>query len=268
MSLKAAMPLVVATGLDWSPWPGDRPHLWLSRPEGKLAYSEQFESLVSFHHGASAGDIDNDGDLDIVLTDGGAHEAGTPARQPLILDNDGQGTFRARAAGIPLSCNEVPFFSVELVDVDRDGFIDMLAGGDERYVYEGVEYIGLLSTVFWGDGSGGFSDESRTILPEVRDWGAPLDFLVADLDGDGVKEIVVLRTNNTEAAFYKGYRIQFLERSSARRYAEYDTIQDENAAWLDWLRLMDVDDDGAAELIADDRGRSLVWQPDGTGRFR
>lgn len=70
----------------------------------------------------SFGDIDNDGDFDLLLT---GHEAGNTNR---ILVNDGNGNFSPNPAQATVSFGSTPQQSV-MQDFDNDGFIDILISG-------------------------------------------------------------------------------------------------------------------------------------------
>ncbi len=259
--------LVISTGWDAAPWPGDFPHLYLSGPDGKLRFQKGYESIVGFFHGGASGDLDGDGDIDVLLANGGARGPDGNPRQPCILINDGKGSFTVDRTGIPGSLVDLPFFSAELVDVDEDGRLDLLAGGDEKIYYEGKVYDGVATAVYWGTGDGTFSDGSRTVIPEILKWGAVLDFIAQDIDGHPGKELIVLRTTSYIDLFYKGYKIQILKRGPEGSFTETQVITDENAPWIDWLRLKDVNGDGTLDLIHDDKKSLLAWLGDGSGAF-
>ena len=76
---------IAGHGYDKPPYPGEAPVLLLSTENG-LRQVEGLDHLAGFHHGAAAADIDNDGDLDIFVTD-------NIADGPFFLINDGDGVF-------------------------------------------------------------------------------------------------------------------------------------------------------------------------------
>lgn len=140
--------------------------------------------MVGFHHGGAAADIDADGDLDVFVTV-------NPRLAPFFLINNGQGQFtvdRTRLAsnlgGTQLSGK--PLFSAELIDVDKDGYVDLIVGGHDRQ--------GMPTYICWGDSTGIYSATKATTIPTVPNEGVVLDFDAEDLDGDGDRDLVVTRT--------------------------------------------------------------------------
>lgn len=74
---------------------------------------------------ADFGDIDNDGDLDLVITN---HDATIQ-----LFENDGTGNFSEITAGSGLEITGF-FLQSKFVDMDNDGFLDlMISGGIERF---------------------------------------------------------------------------------------------------------------------------------------
>ena len=144
------------------------------------------EHWVGFFHGAASADVDDDGDLDVVLTD----------LTRLVLLVNGRGRFTERRHALPLR----GAFTAELIDVDLDGYIDLLVGGDED---------ANPTEIYWGDRSRTYSVERRTMLPAVRGQETVVDIDAEDLDGDGVRDIVLDRTGGGDNA-YEGYYIQLL----------------------------------------------------------
>ncbi|MCJ7593130.1 MAG: FG-GAP-like repeat-containing protein, partial [Woeseiaceae bacterium] len=105
--------------------------------------------------GITTADVDNDGDLDLLLV------SNSPARGYLYLRDGGLYVFKQT------------FFNVEgymgaFADLDNDGDLDVVFGGDER--------------VFLNDGTGTFSSGQSVPVDEISD---PRGIAFADIEGDG-----------------------------------------------------------------------------------
>lgn len=261
--------LIADHGYDQSPFPGAPLRLALSQADGKLKVVDMSAFGSGFHHAAAAADINGDGFVDIVATDnfhGGA----------LILMNDGKGNFTADATRLPGTFTSGPgrmAFTTELIDVDGDGFADLLIGG-----HDDQSSATLPPTIYWNDGSGHFAEAASTVLPYPAGYGVTLDFDVADLDGDGKKEVVMNHT--TLNPFYSGFRWSVIAMNghaatdaSARWFGSVfdnglgqcaNDCYSADKAWTKWLRLVDHDGDGKIDLLVTDKGRNLWFKNTGT----
>lgn len=116
---------------------------------------------------------------------------------------------------------------------------------------------------------GGVRAEDRT--PAVEGQGIVVDIDAEDLDGDGLREIVLDRT--TSDPFYLGFYIQVLTGLGGREFADETDRRivggaDPEHRWFDWLRLIDVNDDGHLDIFADDYDdHGVTWLNDGSGRL-
>jgi hypothetical protein len=96
-----------------------------------------------FTHSADVGDIDGDGDLDIVYDDICGEDVGGD-EEIRILKNDGSGNFSFSQFYSDDNC---PWTSTKLVDLDNDGYVDLVLGAMDS---------GGNSVVVWNNGAGEF----------------------------------------------------------------------------------------------------------------
>ena len=128
----------------------------------------QFQSMtlsdfVSDGRDVTFGDVDGDGDLDILVAVGGGVDTNPNYADRLWL-NDGYGNYIDSGERIGDQFTNV----ITLGDVDGDGDLDLLAGNTYQ------------TTVWLNDGSGKFSDTGQVLAaPVIR------NLTLADLDGDG-----------------------------------------------------------------------------------
>jgi len=148
-----------------------------------------------FGHGVAVGDIDNDGDLDVFVTNYGANR---------LYQNSGEGTFTDITAKSGVDGDQWSS-AASFFDYDRDGDLDLMvinfatfdynkhcspSGQDDDLDYCGPhEFAGLIDSLYRNDGDGKFSDVTAElgIDTPARGWGV----LTVDMTGDGLVDIYV-----------------------------------------------------------------------------
>lgn len=190
--------------------------------------------------GASVGDIDGDGDLDIVLAKG--------RHWPLsnvVLLNDGRGGFPERREITGASDRT---YAAALADLDGDGNLDLVVGNDrpdDKRLYS-------------GDGRGRFR-----LAGSIGDRVWPTrNVTVADLNGDERPEIIIVNRDDT------GNRsANYLCVNDGRgAFPTCEVLSRDNATMI---AAGDLTGDGAHDLFVPHRdgGQSYLFVNDGNGGF-
>jgi hypothetical protein len=127
-------------------------------------------------YGAKAGDVDGDGDPDLVLANAGW---GGPGGQNQLWLNDGKGVFTDATDKLP-AAPSMDSKGLALEDVDKDGDLDILVGNGF--------FVTQLNSLWLNDlkKSGKFLDASATNLPPIAE--VTLDLNMGDVNGDGAPD--------------------------------------------------------------------------------
>lgn len=140
--------------------------------------------------GATAGDFDLDGDLDIFKTNF-SNDTHT------LYLNEGMQMFMDETVTTGLAVNtQFLGWGTAFMDIDHDGLKDLFVANG--HVYPGVDEAGVGESfrqrrlVYWNYGRGRFHDMSESAGPGVTDKHSSRGLAVADLDNDGTLEIVTV----------------------------------------------------------------------------
>ncbi len=132
------------------------------------------------------GDVDSDGDVDLLAVNAGFDSA--KARNRLWL-NDGSGRFMQADVGFLPQESVLWNNAGVLADFTGDGSPDLFLAAVEP------DSGGLApDLLFVNDGMGHFRDRSATDLPDVVDFS--VDAVAGDLDGDGDRDLFVVNSGS------------------------------------------------------------------------
>ena len=241
--------IVADHGYDAEPFPGAPLLMYLSTADGRLEKAKGLEHLIGFFHSVAAGDVDGDGDTDAFVTD----------FLPAFLINDGKGNMSVNRTYLPrrYPMEHAGYYTSELIDVDRDGHLDLLIAGHE--------FEAEPSLIVWGNEGPGFAHSTATALPKVTDFGIVVDIDVGDIDGDGINDLLLNRVGSPPGRnSYDGGYFQLLKGQEDRRtFLDVSETSIDNEALLDtyakdgswfvWLILQDWDLDGDLDILVDNQ---------------
>lgn len=198
---------------------------------------------------AQFGDIDNDGDLDILICNSGASRFATTGR-PRIFNNDGTGVFTdAPTTQFPSTALAEQMDCV-FGDVDNDLDLDF---------HVGTRASGVNSSQLWlNNGSGGFT----RLTPFVTD-ATCYSYDFGDIEGDGDLDLIGVNAGatNTELLLRNnGAGTSWTAVSS--QITPNPTVDDNDS------RFIDFDNDGDLDLlIAALGGPDRIYRNNGLGTF-
>ena len=253
--------------------------------------------LVSYYDGSvlddfrgeavAIGDLDGDDDLDAVILDDAPalREEGysvAPASAVRVLDNDGAGNLAFRYSAMPEpDGTSVPasgeFWqgkAMVLADLDGDGDPDLVVGRPSLSTWtdpeSGEKRLLPAIRIFRNDGSGAFSEDTASFLPEdlfLRGSASTLlgaaGVAAADLDGDGDVDLVVTGRTTTVPNDGNGTGMDGLLPSGTRPATRVllngggGSFRDATPSWIapgdllpaDSVEAVDVDRDGNPDVV-------------------
>jgi hypothetical protein len=205
------------------------------------------------------GDVDDDGDLDVVLADWGAgnNMVNEGGRTRLWL-NDGRARFTdATVARMPPTLIRFSW-DLELADADNDYDLDILVS---------CKRCGN-STLFRNDGKGTFTEDLRAIPQYTNNY----EFEPMDLDGDGFLDLITINdgeivggasSSRREHVFRNDGKGRFRDVTDEWWPAAANIGEDDNM-----VAFLDYDSDGDADfLVGSLSGPDRLLVNDGRGRL-
>lgn len=227
--------------------------------------------------GVVAGDVDNDGDTDLYLTNFGPNA---------LLLNNGDGTFSARGDRGP--GREAEWSTgATLADLDGDGLLDLYVAnyvdfsyenhkfcGDRRFVERAYchpdIYNGVPDRLYWNTGDASFEESApfRRALSETE-WSSAakgLGVVAFDYDRDGRQDVFVANDSTPNFLWRNNGDRTLTEIGLLAGVAYNEDGATEACMGLD---IGDVDRDGLPELVVTnlDAETNTLYQSVGTGFF-
>lgn len=237
----------------------DPPFLYHNRAAGQPGFYDEEAAArglteVLNSAGAGFGDLDDDGDLDLIVNDSGSSFLGGSGDKAVLYINDGTGNFTEKTGSGWNPPIKKAQMDVQFSDVDGDWDLDFI--GYCRGSNSGGNHYLMLN-----DGNANFTDAS-SLLPNGS--SNCYEAEVGDLDGDLDPDIfMVSLTSMAEGAV----RNNFVENGSANltftALSPQSLSQDDNE-----ISLCDYDNDGdydafVGSLVTKER----IWKNNGSMNF-
>ena len=237
---------------------GTTPTMLLSKENG---FEMKDISNTSMMYGqAASGDIDNDGDLDVIM---GALGALT------VFINDGQANFTEYIQYAddsygyntdnsiiellePVSSGG-GMLNIDLFDVNQDGYLDLIGGW---------EAANRQLAIYYGNGQN-FTKDRMKVLPYSDDWVNLMNVNFYDVDDDGDIEIIVGRS---DLYVTNGWYMELLKLdANGDYYIVEDGFDNSSSTQIEFFlntNVRDIDNNGYVDVFCRDRGQG------GNGEFR
>ncbi len=198
-----------------------------------------------FYHGVTAGDVNKDGKIDIIISGPTYFLAGngdftfTKVDWPReLLEMGGLGLYFGAAC-------------MDLIDLNKDGYLDLVRGFHNNKDEQPGNLYGKSMMINFGKGGYPYFGENvylETIEPNSN---VTLDFAFYDYDKDGDIDIF----SNSNFNYNDEYYIQYFENNLGQftnktlSVFEGDSYKVVGHYAIDWIKMWDYDKDGSAEIL-------------------
>lgn len=192
-------------------------------------------------------DANSDGHIDLYVVSGGSeHNVGSLNYKDRLYLNDGNGNFQKISNALPdvLTSGSV----VKVHDIDGDGLLDIFIGSrvtPGRYPETPKSYI-LKNT------KGIFKDVTGQWSKGLTDVGMVTDAEFADLDNDGVKELIVAGEWMPISVF------KFENGSYKNKTGDFGL--DDKIGWWNSITIDDVNGDGFMDILGGNLGLNSIFK--------
>lgn len=232
---------LINSGWDQEPFIGESNTLLLSNKNTKKYEIGTLPAIEkSYWHGGDSGDLNGDGNADILIINAGQGARG----KHFILHGDGQGNFNATEWYFNNPGGGC--LTGKICDVDKDGKNDIMILGSEVGPPGSTS---LKSTIYFNTNNT-FSNQLIICEPHTDGWGQIMDVICADLDNDGTNEIILDRTGDQSHFWYCGYNITFYKSTdgyksfsdvTSRFIVNGKTAKGPQLDWMKRITLINID---------------------------
>lgn len=229
-------------------------HLIFNSPSGFNKVKE-FSEQPGYHHTGCSGDIDNDGDLDVVMFNFAYWNNGVSSK---ILWNDGKGNFSFGTSGF----SEIaPIHQSELYDINNDGYLDLVCSYVANHLKATNDII-----IMWGNGKDFSLSNSTSFTYPVNFYLWDIDFI--DINNDGIAEILLSEDNvninewkSNDKFFIDLYKSDDKGKTFIKKTDQYFDVN--NMYFVNKLRVKDIDNNGRMDIYTSDKKDNIRWEWNG-----
>lgn len=225
--------------------------LYLHNGNGKLTPTDQkaFSRDMALEDTAAAFlDVDNDGDMDLMVGNGGNEVGNEKSYRARLYINNGKGIFEPAKELLPSTFKNIAVIAPH--DFDGDGDTDVFIGSRSVVGNYGLDPDHLFLENM-GDGT--FVDATDRLAFDTKYAGMITDATWADIDGDGKKDLLTVSDWGKPMVF----------KNSGKRLSKLETSLDSLTGWWNALLAEDLDNDGDIDLILGNQGRNVPYPASG-----
>lgn len=226
--------------------------------KGNLSDVKEISGFKGFWNTGCSGDIDKDGDLDVLVFNFHLLYNGTKNK---LLVNDGLGNFNVTE--IPGIADVFLVESSELIDINKDGNLDLILNSRTQ-----MGDANILR-VFWGDGKTfSISNSTRITTPNIYIYGID----AYDANSDGILEIILFSIDPN------GWAVDFYEsmdkgKSFSNQNSKYIRDNENNTSkngfiHVKHIMIVDIDNNNKMDIVSSNRNVNVRWEQDSDGVFR
>lgn len=226
--------------------------LYLQNSKGKFTASSNTIFPLHQHFediSAEAIDVDNDGDLDLLVVSGGnKFEENSMNYLDRLYINNGKGIFDYDARLLPL--NTFSGGIVKPFDYDLDGYTDIIIGNRHRPHH----YPLPASSVIYKNTGGKFIDVTAKVAPSLKDIGMVTDAEWMDFNQDGLVDFMVVGEWMSPKIFTQNKNNQFVLTDESE-YGMNDMY-----GWWYSIEKVDFDHDGDLDILLGNLGENYKYK--------
>jgi len=201
-------------------------------------------------------DFDNDKDLDLFIVSGGNEFANSSSLYAdRLYINDGSGNY-SKAKIDELTINPKSGKSVDVIDFDKDGDLDILVGN--RIIAQ--SYPNFVPSTLWKNDNGNLKDVTKIIAPELLSFGIINDVIATDFDSDGWTDFIAIG-EWSEIGIFKNRKGVFSKQINQNEIAN-------TKGWWFTIQETDINNDGLPDYILGNAGLNIKFKASSKKPFK